>query len=106
MAPRLKTVWWWVKRVWITLGISATVVFVAWSLIAFRASPAARRAALGDARVQVTHADEAWTFTPAAGRGAGSAGLLFFPGALVDPIAYAPLARAAAAAGFPAFIVE
>ena len=32
--------------------------------------------------------------------------LVFFPGALVDPVAYAPLLRAVAAAGFPAYLVE
>jgi pimeloyl-ACP methyl ester carboxylesterase len=35
-----------------------------------------------------------------------SAGLVFFPGGLVDPVAYAPLTRAAAAAGHPSVLVE
>jgi dienelactone hydrolase len=33
-------------------------------------------------------------------------GLVFYPGALVDPDAYAPMARAVAEAGYPAVIVE
>ena len=37
---------------------------------------------------------------------AATPALVFFPGALVDPVAYAPLVRAAATAGFPAYIVE
>ena len=32
-------------------------------------------------------------------------GLIFFAGALVDPVAYAPLTRAVAQAGFPAYLV-
>ena len=105
MDSRLKRIWRRVRQVWITLGVSATVGFVAWSLIAYRAGGEAREAARGDTRVAVTHEAGARTFAPA-GRTPGSAGLLFFPGALVDARAYAPLARAAARAGHRAVIVE
>ena len=54
----------------------------------------------------VTHDDGVWTFMPAAGVERSRAGLLFFPGALVDPRAYAPLVRAAAEAGHLAVMVE
>jgi predicted alpha/beta-hydrolase family hydrolase len=103
---RFGKVWRRVKQVWITVGIGGTLVFVGWSLVAYRASPEGKEAARGDARVAIAHDDGVWTFTPAGGRAAGSAGLLFFPGALVDPRAYAPLARAAAEAGHLAVIVE
>ncbi|HEX6060034.1 MAG TPA: alpha/beta family hydrolase, partial [Gemmatimonadaceae bacterium] len=44
-------------------------------------------------------------FTPTGARD-GRVGLLFFPGALVDPVAYAPLARTVAEAGFDVVILE
>ena len=94
-----------VHRVWITAGLSATVVFALWSLLAYRASGEARAAGRGDERVRVEHADGVRRFVPFPGAGA-PVGLLFFPGGLVDPAAYAPLARAAAAGGFEAAIVE
>ena len=88
-----------------TLGLAATAVFAVWSLIAYRASGAAREATRSGAAVRVAAEEGWWSFTPAASPTAATPGLLFFPGALVDPIAYAPLARAAAEAGFPARLV-
>jgi pimeloyl-ACP methyl ester carboxylesterase len=96
--------WQRVRRVWVTLGIGATIVFAGWSLLAYRASGAAKQALRGDERVVVERSEGLIRFTPAAGPEA-AVGLLFFPGALVDPVAYAPLGRAAAAAGFPAVII-
>ena len=91
---RLRGAWRVVRRVWITLGLAATVVFAVWSLIAYRATDEARRALVSDASVAVTDTTGATRFTPAAGRARSDAGLLFVAGALVDPAAYAPLARA------------
>jgi hypothetical protein len=45
------SIWRWAQRIWISLGLAATLVFVVWSLIAYRASPAAprsRREVTGD----------------------------------------------------------
>ena len=97
--------WRRVRLVWVTLGISATVVFVTWSLIAYRASAEAHAAITSDSTVAVDHSEGVWKFTPRKLSRSAPA-LVFFPGALVDPVAYAPLTRAAAAAGFPAYIVE
>jgi pimeloyl-ACP methyl ester carboxylesterase len=98
--------WRRIRRVWITLGLTATVVFALWSLIAYRASAAARTALEPDTAVAVSYADGVRSFIPRRPASAGTPALVFFPGALVDPVAYAPLVRAAAAAGFPAYIVE
>ena len=95
--------WPLIRRVWITVGITATVVFVTWSLIAYRATAEARRALASDSRVTVTDAGTHWSFDPAA---PSATGLVFFAGALVDPVAYAPLARAVADAGFTVMLVE
>jgi pimeloyl-ACP methyl ester carboxylesterase len=79
-------------------------VFVAWSLIAYRANSEARSAAATSSTVRVEHAGGIWRFQPAADSSA--AALVFFPGALVDPRAYAPLARSVAEAGYPVLLVE
>ena len=99
-------VWPVIRRAWITVGLTLTVVFVAWSLVAYRAAPEAHAAARSDADVTVRRADGYWSFLPTISETPARPALVFFPGALVDPVAYAPLARAAAAGGFPAFIVE
>ena len=95
----------WIRRIWISTGLLATAIFVIWSLIAFRASGEARAADGGDASVRVERNDGVRRFTPI-GSATNDVGLLFFPGAMVDPRAYAPLARAVASAGHTAVIVE
>src|SRR5690606_35700658 len=99
--------WSRIRRAWVTLGVGATVVFVLWSALAYRASGAARAATRSDDRVSVLRSDGLIGFMPSnSGSVDATAGsLLFLPGALVDPVAYAPLARAAAVAGHPAWIV-
>jgi pimeloyl-ACP methyl ester carboxylesterase len=101
-----RRLWLRIRQVWITLGLSATAIFVGWSAIAYRASAEARAATAPDTWVAVRHDGGIWQFTPRSPAPASPPGLVFFPGALVDPVAYAPLARAVAAAGFPAYIVE
>lgn len=97
-------VWRVVRKVWITAGLVATVVFVAWSLIAFRAGEDARQALTSTDHVRVRATETGWVFTPVVER--ERTGLLFFPGALVDPRAYAPLLHRVAAAGYPAILTE
>ncbi|GAB5520175.1 MAG: alpha/beta hydrolase [Rhodothermales bacterium] len=55
------------------------------------------------AGVEVTRSSDALTFTPAVDT--AKAGLIFYPGALVHPDAYAPFARAVAEAGYQAVIL-
>jgi hypothetical protein len=97
--------WTWssIRRLWIRAGLVSTAVFITWSLVAYRAQPFARAALQSDARVVVTHGDGYWSFLPHA---PGLAGLIFFPGALVDPIAYAPMAHAVADSGYAALLIE
>ena len=103
--PPRRRIWPVIQRIWITLGISFTVIFVGWSLIAYRASPAARAALVSDEEVSVTRRDGEWWFDPR-GDVSPNAGLIFFPGALVNPVAYAPLARSVAKAGYRTVIIE
>jgi pimeloyl-ACP methyl ester carboxylesterase len=100
----MRPIWPTVRRVWITLGLSATAIFVGWSLWAYRATADARVASVSSAEVVVVRNDTAWYFAPRSPR--GGIGLVFFPGALVDPTAYAPLLGQVAAAGYPALLVE
>ena len=104
MTRRRGGLWPVVRRIWITLGISATIVFVTWSLIAYRASSEAREALVSDGAVTITRGEYHWVFRPRATT--STVGLLFYPGALVDPVAYAPLLRAVSEAGYPALLVE
>lgn len=58
----------------------------------------------GDETVAVARADGEIRFSPV-GDSAG-VGLVFYPGALADPDAYAPLARGIAAAGYEVVVLE
>ncbi|MDN7125345.1 hypothetical protein J6I90_10675 [Pseudidiomarina sp. 1APP75-32.1] len=100
----IRNYWPRIRRIWITVGIIVTVVFVGWSLIAYRADAEAEAATISDDVVAVSATQGIWQFSPT--RPSKSATLIFFPGALVDPIAYAPLARSVAAAGYPVLLVE
>lgn len=97
-----------IRRVWITAGLVFTVVFTGWSLWAYRADADAHAALVSDDQVMVQHDDGVWSFVPTRGDSSrrDGAALVFFPGALVDPVAYAPLLRAVAAGGYRAYLVE
>ena len=97
--------WHSIRRVWITVGLTGTLVFVAWSLVAYQPDATARGATISDDEVAVSHEEGVWSFLPSSERD-GAASLIFFPGSLVDPVAYAPLARAAALSGHRAYIIE
>jgi pimeloyl-ACP methyl ester carboxylesterase len=101
-----RSAWDRIRRIWVTLGVGATLVFAAWSLLAYRPSAEARGALDSDRSVTVERGDAWWDFLPRADAESSATGLIFFPGALVDPIAYAPLTRAVAAAGHPAVLIE
>lgn len=92
-----------IHRAWVTTGSIAGIVFVGWSLLAYRATGEAHRALASTAAVSVESLDGYWRFTP---RRSANVGLLFFPGALVDPAAYAPLARAVAERGHPVILIQ
>lgn len=100
-----RTLWQRIRTIWITTGLSLTAVFVTWCLIAYRANADARAAARNDAAVAVSRTDGVWAFASRTGE-TSTRGLIFYPGALVDPRAYAPLVRAVASAGHSAFLVE
>lgn len=101
-----RQIWPLFRRVWITVALGATAIFVVWSLIAYRASPAAKRAWADTAGVEFRSAgDGIWHMASSVARDSALE-FVFFPGALVDPKAYAPLLRSVALAGYPVTLVE
>jgi len=97
--------WYWIRRVWATLGILSLLGFAGWSFVAYRASGDARTALVSDDRVRIVRGADHWLLTPAETI-PRKVGLVFFPGALVEPAAYAPLLREVALAGYPVLLVE
>lgn len=96
--------WAKIRRVWAVCGTMAFLVFTTWALLAYRATADAQAALEGTPAVAVVPGAGYRIFQPASR--AGDLGLVFFAGALVDPVAYAPLLVEIAGAGFPAVLVE
>ncbi len=80
------------------------LVVVAWLLWNMQAQGVEDALLVSDRDVTVSVSTDQIAFTPTADT--MNAGLLFYPGALVAPNAYAPMARAVADAGFAVIIVE
>jgi len=89
----------WKRWLWLLLLIPVIVVggFVAWASMAAQPMPEALAAMQSDAQVNVT-ANKWLVFSPV-GEEAETA-LVFYPGAKVDPRAYAPAAHKLAAEGY------
>ncbi len=118
--------WRMVRRVWATLGGVALVLFLAYGWWFTRATGFDRKILTSDERIAVEATSEYLSFVPISkdlpaesstarkqadaatgGRAAtGLTGVLFFPGAMVEPEAYAPLAHSVADAGRPVLIVK
>lgn len=72
----------------------------------FAATDRALAAMTSDSRVTVTDTRSSVAFVPAGGADAGKAGLVLYPGAKVDPRAYAVLARGIAERGHPVVVLK
>jgi len=98
---RLPRRWW----LWLLLiPVLAIAGFVGWASIASPATPQAVAALQSDSSVNVSTTSQGWlVFEPASGP--SDTGLIFYPGAKVDPKAYAPQAHDIAAAGHTVVIV-
>lgn len=90
----------WLRRIWISCGL-AFLAFMAWNITAHGVDPAVLQSS-GTVRVVETRAST--QFLPA--QTAPGAGLIFLPGGMIDPDAYAPLLRTVAESGHPAVIVK
>ncbi|NNE34584.1 MAG: alpha/beta hydrolase [Rhodothermales bacterium] len=87
-------------RIGLALFWSAVII---WLFVNMQARGLQRNTLESDAAVAVDISDEWIKFSP--GRDTLGVGLIFYPGALVEPTAYAPLARSVAEAGYPVVIV-
>src|SRR5688500_496595 len=99
----MKIRWKSVRKWWAIIGGSAGLVFILWSLWAFRAHGPDHLFESSE-RVRVVIRDEGIYLVPA--RRDEQTGLLFFPGGLVDPRAYVPLVRRVADRGVLCAIVK
>jgi pimeloyl-ACP methyl ester carboxylesterase len=95
--------WRTIHRWWVRLGGVALIVFLAWNLIAFQSWGVPESVLRGDGCIKVEEGTELLRFEPCR---AQPVGLVFFPGSLVDPEAYAPFLRSVAEAGHPAVLVK
>lgn len=88
------------RRLWFT----AAVLFMGWLIFSFQARGVDPQILASDELVMVTMESTTIVFTPR--RQPKATGLLFYPGGMVDPRAYAPMARALAEQGFTTLIVK
>lgn len=98
---RRRRIWRVVRIVWVTLGVLSPVVLW-WGM---NASGVPEGTLVSSETVEIVRAQDTIDFRPRPDDPA-RAGLLFFPGALVDPEAYAPMARRLAEAGHRVVIVR
>ncbi|WP_080054963.1 alpha/beta hydrolase [Spirosoma aerolatum] len=87
------------RRIWIGAGL----LFTAWNFISFQAHGVDEEIMTSTAAITVKQTDDFLGFIP---QGAKRQVLIFFPGAMVDPTAYAPLARHVAEAGYATYIIK
>ncbi|HEX2222616.1 MAG TPA: alpha/beta hydrolase [Thermoanaerobaculia bacterium] len=77
---------------------------LSWMWLSMQARGVDERLLTSDGQVEVLESAEGLRFLP---RGPSKrVGLIFYPGALVEPDAYAPLAHEVAEAGYPVFLVK
>lgn len=96
MRPKIRAI---IRWVWLTAGLA----FTAWMVIGFQASDVPADATRSDPRVAVTVSEGGMNFRVAANP--RRTGLIFLPGGMVDPIAYAPLMKRIAGEGHPVHLV-
>jgi len=90
-----------VRIVWISAGL----IFTTWLFLSFQAAGFNTDDILAsDVVVAVTNTDKYISFTPSSLQ--SDIALIFYPGAMVEPTAYAPLARRIAESGYSVFIVN
>lgn len=88
------------RIVWIGAGLS----FSAWMVLGFQATGVPGEVLRSNGQVEVTAHGKGWEFRKSDGE-SQAAGVIFLPGGMVDPVAYAPLLRNIALAGYRAHLV-
>jgi pimeloyl-ACP methyl ester carboxylesterase len=103
--PRLRVVLRWVRRIWITLGLLAIAAMPLIVWFAFSPHGFPDSVLQSDAKISVEYSDSAIAFLRRHGD-PSTAGFLFYPGCPVPAESYAPIGRAIAERGYPAYIVR
>lgn len=89
-----------VRRIYLVCVLGASI----WMVYSFQAQGVDPSILESNEAVSVTESPNAWEFVPAASP--PSTGFIFFPGGMVDPTAYAPMAHALAEQGFRTVIIK
>ena len=92
--------WKIVRILWVTFGI----LFILWMANSFRARGFDKSILESDSKVAVAETSRFISFRPNAS--SQPVGLIFFPGGMVQPEAYAPMSRTIAEQGYSVFIVK
>ena len=92
--------WKIVRILWVTFGI----LFILWMANSFRARGFDKSILESDSKVAVAETSRFISFRPNAS--SQPVGLIFFPGGMVQPEAYAPMLRTIAEQGYSIFIVK
>jgi pimeloyl-ACP methyl ester carboxylesterase len=87
------------RSLWIIVGLS----FATWLFVGFQAVDVPDDVLKGDGQVAVKPTEEGVEFRSRVNQ--KPVGIIFLPGAMVQPIAYAPLIRKIASAGYPAHLL-
>src|SRR4051812_23894277 len=93
-----------VRRFFFRVWIPIVGLFTAYLFYSYRATGFDPRVLNSDQLVEVTETGDSITFIP--GKTTGKVGLIFIPGSMVEPTAYAPLARTIAEGGFRVIIIK
>lgn len=101
MVSRRRRIWRIVRIVWMTIGALSPIVLW-WGM---NSSGVPEGTLVSSETVEIVRAQDTIDFRPRPDD-TSRAGLMFFPGGLVDPEAYAPMARRLAEAGHRAVIVR
>lgn len=89
-----------IRTIWVIAGLS----FLLWLIFSYQSRDLPAAVLQSDATLTVTQSRDYISFWPEAHQPV--TGLLFYPGGMVDPNAYAPLARQLAEKGFAAYLVK
>jgi hypothetical protein len=93
------TKWKILKAIWVTAGL----VFITWMGVSTQAKGVSKAILQSDTIIHVENSHDYISFIPA---GFYSTVFIFYPGALVDPIAYAPLCRNISAKGYKVMLIK
>jgi pimeloyl-ACP methyl ester carboxylesterase len=91
----------------VSLVLIIVILFVVYSFLVYPPSDVAKEAMKSDEQVSVMQSSKAYRFEPA-GENAEirQPGIIFYPGGLVEPQSYAPMARQLAEAGHRVYIAS